>query len=558
MTTRRILRLLRPHRWALLAVVLLAAVFSALTAAIPLLTQAVIDRALFGPGGPRPGLLAAFAGLAALAALAAAGVGLLQAWISGRTAHRIVHSLRVRLFGHLQRLPLGFFATAQGGEVQSRLANDTTQIEESVKESIPAFLGGLLGFVFALGAMFTLSWQLAVVTVGLAPVVLYVSARTTRALRDLSAAGQESRAAIASIAAERLSLGGVTLARVHAREGDEAAAFTAESGRLAALGVRAAVATQAVLSAGHVFFVLAPYAVFAAAGLLDGVTPGTLIAFVVLQARLHQPLWQLLQTAAEYRTAEAALDRVFAYLDLAPAPAVRPEPAARPGEVAVAGLSFAYGGAEPALRDIALDLAPGTAALVVGPSGSGKTTLGHLLAGLHPPGGGTVRVGGPVCLAPQEPVLFQGTIAENLRYAAPGATLGELAAACRTTGIHERIEALPDGYESVVGERGALLSGGERQRVALARALLSGAPVLVLDEATSALDPVTENQVIEAVLAFRAGLTTIMITHRLRAPAAFDTVIVLNRGRVAESGPHPALLTNPHGLYTRLLRAQSA
>ncbi|MEU7740537.1 ABC transporter ATP-binding protein [Nonomuraea sp. NPDC049158] len=559
-TTRRIIRLFAPYRRAVLLVVLLVAIFSALNAAVPLLTQVVFDRALFGAGGPRPGLLALIAALAAVVAAGAAGVDLAQAWISARMAQRIIHSLRTRLFGHLQRMPLGFFAAARSGEIQSRLANDTDQIEDAIKDTLPSLLGSLLGFLFALGAMFSLSWRLAAVTLCLAPAILWVTARSGRALKILSAAGQRARAEIASIAAERLSLGGITLARVHGRDGHEAAVFAAESERLAGLGVRASLAAQSVLSAGHIFFVLTPYIVFVAAGLMDGITPGTLMAFVVLQSRLYQPLWQILHISTEFRTAQAAFERVFEYLDLPPGP----PPAvggAGAGEVSVAGASYAYAGPEGetrwALREVTLDLPAASTTLIVGPNGSGKTTLGHLLAGLYEPAEGSVRTGGRVCLAPQEALLFQGSIADNLRYAAPDAGLDDLIAACTTTRMHERIMALPDGYDSVVGERGALLSGGERQRLALARALLSDAPVLVLDEATSALDPLAEREVVHAVLRRRRGLTTVMITHRFGGLDAFDTVVVLDGGRVAESGTPPQLLGDRHGLYARMVRAQA-
>ncbi|MEU7003023.1 ABC transporter ATP-binding protein [Nonomuraea sp. NPDC046570] len=559
MTTRRIIRLFRPYRLAVLLVVLLVAIYSALNAAIPLLTQVVFDRALFGADGPRPDLLALIAALAALTAAGAAAVDLAQTWISARMAQQVIHSLRTRLFGHLQRMPLGFFAAARSGEIQSRLANDTDQIEDSIKDTLPSLLSGLLGFLFALGAMFTLSWPLASVTLCLAPAILWVSARSGRALKTLSAAGQRARAEIASIAAERLSLGGVTLARVHDRERHEAELFGAESERLARLGVRASLAAQSVLSAGHVFFVLTPYIVFVAAGLMDGITPGTLIAFVVLQSRLYQPLWQILHISTEFRTAQAAFERVFDYLDLPAGPdAARPAVAGGTGAMSVAAASYAYAGAESeALRGVTLDLPAASATLIVGPSGSGKTTLGYLLAGLHAPTEGAVRIDGRVCLAPQEAVLFQGSIAENLRYAAPDAELSDLVDVCTTTRIHDRITALPDGYDSVVGERGALFSGGERQRIALARALLSDAPVLVLDEATSALDPLTEREVVRAVLERRRGLTTVMITHRFGGLDSFDTVVVLDEGRVVEWGAHPELLGNRHGLYARMVRAQA-
>lgn len=559
-TGGRILRLFAPHRRAVCLVVPLVAVHSALHAAVPLLAGLVFDRALFGPGGPDLGLLAAIAGVAGGVAATAAGVDLAQTWLAARVAERVVHGLRGDLFRHLQRMPLGFFAAARGGEIQSRLVNDTDRIEDTVKDGVPAVLGSALVLVFALGAMVALSPPLAVVAVALLPGAFWVAARSGRALRRLAATGQQVRAELSSISAERLSLGGVTLARVHGRADDEAARFGAESRRLAGLGVRSSVVAQSVLAAGQVFLVLTPYVVYVAAGLTGGLTPGELVAFAALQARVYQPLWQILDFATGFQAARAAFERVFHHLDL---PVPPPAPAGIPGESPYVGVRLAGAGyshdedrSRWALRDVTLELPPGSATLVVGPSGSGKTTLGRLLAGLHPPTEGTVATGpGPVCLVPQEPFLLHGSVAGNLRYAAPGATLDDLVRACRITRVHDRVAALPGGYDAVVGERGALLSGGERQRIALARGLLSTAPVLVLDEATSALDPSAELDVVHAVLGARAGLTTVMISHRLGVAAAFDTVVVLDGGRIAEQGAPDELLARPDGQYAGLARA---
>ncbi|MGW4474643.1 ABC transporter ATP-binding protein [Nonomuraea sp. NPDC004354] len=573
-TWRGVARLFMPHRLAICFVVLLVAAYSALNAAVPLLTQLVFDRALFGAGGPDLPLLALIAGLAAATACAVGVVDLGQTWVSARVAQRVVHALRVELFGRLQRMPLAFFAATRGGEIQSRLANDTAQIEHAVKDTLPSTLSGVIGFVVAAGAMVMLSPLLAGAALILAPIVVWVASRSGRALKNLSEVSQRSRAELSSIVAERLCLGGVILARVHGRGAEEATRFGAESERLARLGVRSGLVAQGVLSAGHVFFVLTPYLVFVAAGLTDGITPGTLVAFTVLQARLYQPLWQLLHVSTEFRSAQGAFERVFDYLDLEPEPepepGPRPGPAPGPGALTVRGATFRYAGAgrqdRPALSGVSLAIPAGSTTLVVGPSGSGKTTLGHLLAGLHAPTEGSVRIDGAevgqpspgrVCIATQEPFLFQGSVADNLRYAASDASLDDLVRACRITRIHERIMALPDGYDSLVGERGALLSGGERQRVALARALLADASVLVLDEATSALDPLTELEVVEAILAERAGRTTVMITHRFGVFESFDTVVALDGGRVAEHGARLDLLGDRHGWYARMVRAQT-
>ncbi|GAA2908755.1 ABC transporter ATP-binding protein [Streptosporangium fragile] len=575
-TRRRIVRLFTPHRSALCLVILIIIVYSVLNAAVPLLTQTVFDRALFGPDGPDLPLLALLAGAAAALACGVGALDLWQTWLTGRVAQRVVHALRTEMFGRVQRMPLSFFATERSGEIQARLAGDTVQIERAVKDTLPEILSSVVSFVVATGTMFLLSPALAGAALVLAPLVLLVFSRSGRALERLSVAGQRSRAELSSVIAERLSPGGTTLARVHGRRGEEAVRFAAESERLARLEVRSGMVAQWVLSAGHVFFTLTPYLVFVAAGLTDGITPGTLAAFTVLQARTYQPLGRILQISTDFRSVLGAFQRVFGYLDLRPEPEPEPEreprriPAHGPGALTVREVGFRYPGADeevrPALSGVNLDIPAGSATLLVGPSGSGKTTLGHLLAGLHPPTEGRVLLDGTeiraplpdrICIAVQDPFLFQGSVAENLRYAAPDATADDLVRVCRITRIHDRIAALPGGYDSPVGERGALFSGGERQRIALARALLADTPVLVLDEATSALDPITESEVVEAVLAERRGRTTVMITHRFGVLESFDTVVAMEGGRVAQQGARLDLLDDRHGLYARMIRAQT-
>jgi ATP-binding cassette subfamily B protein len=436
---------------------------------------------------------------------------------------------------------------------------------------LPGILSAAGGLVVAAGAMAVLSPVLTVVALALAPLVLWVARRLGHVLKSLSDSGQRIRADLSSLVAERLSLGGVTLARVHGRREHEGERFTEESERLALLQVRSSMITEWVLSAGHVFFALTPYLVFVAAGVADGVSPGTLAAFTVLQARLYHPLWQILHISTDLRSAQGAFDRVFDYLDLQQEQVLRQQAVARAGNAGgftARGMGFCYsaeGESHPAVREVDLEIPAASTTLIVGPSGSGKSTLGYLLAGLHLPTEGSIsfagtQISGPmpdrVCIAMQEPFLFQGTIADNLRYAAPEATMRDLVRACETTQIHDRIAALADGYDSLVGERGMLFSGGERQRLALARAILADTPALVLDEATSALDPIAEAKVVRAVLAQREGRTTIMITHRFGLLETFDTVLVLDAGRVVEHGARADLLGKRTGLYTRMVHAQ--
>jgi ATP-binding cassette subfamily B protein len=576
-TGRRVVGLFAMHRRAVGLMVVLVVLASGLNVLIPLLTQVVFDRALFGPDSPDLKLLGLLAAAAVGVAITAGATHLLEAFVSESVAAQILHGLRQRMYQSLQRQPLGFFSEAQGGELQSRLVNDTAQVEESIKETIPSVISTVAGVAFILAAMFYLSDRLLVVTLLLSPIVLWVTARSSRAIRQVATTAQESRARLASLAAERLSLPGIILARVYGRQDEEAASFAAESERLSRLRVRAGMLAQRVMSVAHVFFLVSPYLVFLAVGHLGQVSVGTLAAFTVLQARLYQPLGHLLRISTELRAALGAFDRVFAYVDLPAAPAdPLPWPAYRRlGEVKrlrAADLAFAQRGNQTwSLQGVNLDIVAGSAVLVVGPSGSGKTTLGYLLAGLYPPAAGAIHLDDTdtadlgtaavhrwVRIACQEPFLVHGTIAENLRYGQVGATQQEMERACRMVSIHDRIMALPEGYDSPVGERGALLSGGERQRVALARAVIGDPAVLVLDEATSALDTATELAVVEAVLRHRSRGITLMVSHRMSVMRAFDFIVVLDRGRIVEQGRPDDLAGRPGSYCARMLRAEGA
>jgi ATP-binding cassette subfamily B protein len=585
-TGRRVAGLFAPHRLAVGLVAGLVVLSAGLNVLVPLLTQVVFDRALFGPGGPDLELLGLLAAAAAGIAVMVGVVDLVEARMSESIAHRILHTLREQTYRSLQRQPLEFFGATRGGELQSRLVGDTAEVEEAIKETTPSIISTVAGIAFILAAMLSLSYQLTAVSVLMSPFLVWAAARASRAIRRVAAAAQETRARLTSLAAERLSLPGVTLARVYGRQGEEAARFAAESGRLSRLEVRTGMLAQRVMSIAQAFFLVSPYLVFLAAGRLDHVSAGTLAAFAILQTRLYQPLGQMLRLSTELRAALAAFDRVFAYLDL-PAEA-RPRSGRcaggatggaaevkRLGEVKrlrATSVAFAYQVAGSrrqtwSLRDVSLDLAAGAAALVVGPSGSGKTTLAYLLAGLYAPATGSIHIDDVdtadidvaevhrcVRIAGQEPFLLQGTIAENLRYGDAAATPQELERVCRMVRIHDRIATLPDGYASPVGERGALFSGGERQRIALARALLADPAVLVLDEATSALDAATERAVVTAILRHRRPGITVMISHRIGVMQAFDTVVVLDRGRVVEHGRPAELATRPDGYCLRMLR----
>ncbi|HET9438046.1 MAG TPA: ABC transporter ATP-binding protein [Gaiellaceae bacterium] len=555
---RRIVRLFRPYK-ARLAVVFTLIVFSAAVGVVsPFLLREVLDVAI---PEENVGLLSALvAGMVAIPVVTGV-IGVWQTLLSNQVGQSVMHDLRSQVYRHLQRLSLAFFTRTRTGEVQSRIANDIGGIENVVTSTATSVLANVTTVLATVIAMVLLDWRLAAFALALLPLFVWLTKRVGQQRRKVTAERQASLADVSSIVQESLSVSGILLGKTMGRTDDLAERFEGESRRLAHLEVRSRMTGRWMMASIQMTFAIMPALVYWFAGFSiargsDTITIGTLVAFTTLQTRLFFPIGSLLNVQLEVQSSLALFDRIFEYLDheidIVEGGRTLAEPR---GEVALDGVWFRYDDAAWTLQDVSFRVPPGTKTALVGETGSGKTTCAYLVARLYDATRGSVRVDGvdvrdltfasladTVGVVSQETYLFHASVRENLRFARPDATDAEIEEAARAAQIHELIATLPDGYDTMVGERGYRFSGGEKQRMAIARTILRNPPVLVLDEATSSLDTQTERLVQEALERLSEGRTTIAIAHRLSTVRDADQIVVLDRGRVAEVGTYDELL----------------
>ena len=590
-TVRRIFGYARPYRLIIALFLGTLIVTSLLSVAQPLLFKRIVDDGIsVGNASLVTWTALAIAGLA----IANAAFGIVSRWYSARIGEGLIFDLRSQVYDHVQHQSIAFFTRAQTGALISRLNSDVIGAQQAFTSTLGGVLGNLVSVSVVLVAMFALSWQITLASLILVPLFLLPARYMGRRLQALTREQMAQNAEMSSRMTERFNVSGALLVKLYGRPEDESSLFAGRARRVRDIGIRIAMANRWFFTALTLVAALATAVTYGLGGnlVIDGaITLGTLLALVGLLAQLYSPLTALSNVRVDIMTALVSFERVFEVLDLDPLVREPAEPRTLPSgalDVEFHSVSFTYpSGSEvslaslesvareesldsngPVLHNVSLTVAAGSLTALVGPSGAGKSTITSLVARLYDPNDGTVRLGGvdvrkvsrndlrsAIGVVSQDPHLFHDTIGANLRYAQPDASTDEVLQACEDAQIMNLIEQLPDGLDTVVGDRGYRLSGGEKQRLALARLFLKAPRVVVLDEATAHLDSESERLVQRALEWALGGRTSVVIAHRLSSIRRADQILVVDQGRIIQRGTHSELLA-AGGIYETLYRTQ--
>jgi ATP-binding cassette subfamily B protein len=591
-TVRRVASYARPYRRQIAVFLVIVVVSAQLVVAAPLLFQRIVDDGILAGDG---GLVTRLAIVVALIAVLDAGLSLVERWYSSRIGEGLIFDLRTKVFTHVQRQPIAFFTRAQTGALVSRLNSDVIGAQQAFTGTLAGVVANVISVIVIVVAMLALSWQVTVAALLLLPVFLVPARWVGRRLAALSREQMGLNAEMSGMMTERFNVAGALLVKLFGRPADETGQFSAKAARVRDIGVTIALQNRAFFVALSLVTALATALVYGIGGNLavDGVlTLGTLLALTALLARLYGPLTALSNVRIDVMTALVSFERVFEVLDLTPlvdeAPDARPLPPdaadieldhvsfryPKAAEVSLASLESIAAAERPVagmtLTDVSLRVEPGQMVALVGPSGAGKTTLTALVSRLYDPTSGAVRIGGTdlrdatlasltdtVGVVTQDAHMFHDTIRSNLLYARPDATDEQIWDALAAAQVDSLVRALPDGLDTMVGDRGYRLSGGEKQRLAIARLLLKAPRVVILDEATAHLDSESESAVQRALDTALHGRTSLVIAHRLSTVRDADTILVVDDGRIVQRGTHAELLA-AGGLYAELYRTQFA
>lgn len=559
----------------------------------PLLIREVFDDAIVNGDGGYINILFLFL---VAAALGEAVLGLVERYLSSRIGEGLIYDLRVRLFDHVQRMPIAFFTRTQTGTLISRLNNDVIGAQRAFTGTLGTVVGNVIALTGTLIAMLLLEWKLTLLAIVILPFFVLPARRVGAGLSDITREGMNVNASMNNTMTERFNVAGALLVKLFGRHKAEADDFSDRAGRVRDIGVRSAMYSRVFLTALTLVGAIGTALVYWWGGhqVIDGdITPGTLVALGLYTVRIYMPLTSLSNARVDVMQAFVSFERVFEVLDtpnvIQDADDAVDLPSPARGEIRFKNVTFRYpnpaegtpeslggreqtGSLDDVLRGVDVDVTPGQMVAIVGPSGSGKTTMTSLVPRLYDITSGAITIDGhdidsvtqdslrkTIGVVSQDPHLFHDTVGSNLRYARPGATDAELVEACRAARIHDVIADLPDGYDTVVGERGYRLSGGEKQRLAIARMLLKDPAIVILDEATSHLDTENEAYVQEALAGALEGRTSLVIAHRLSTITDADQILVLDDGRIVERGTHEQLRRSGglyEELYETLVRAE--